>query len=113
MTKGCSDSSGSSGCIGIAPLWGTARLATSEIFGDTLGTLLDPFNPHLSGQPNASVRDDTGVLQPETQSVAGGDPRAQQALHAVHGRFAYGRSHESLAESTCAARREAGALRDG
>ena len=38
---------------------------------------LDPKNPftlRLSGQPNASIRDDTGVLQPETQGVAGGDP---------------------------------------
>jgi len=52
----------------------------------------------------ASMRDDTGLLQPETQSVARVDPRAQHALHAVHGRFARRRTHEGLAKAARAAR---------
>ena len=63
---------------------------------------LDPKNPftlRLSGQPNASIRDDTGVLQPETQGVAGVDPRAQCAFHAVHGRVAHRGPHASEVRS--------------
>src|SRR6478735_5069506 len=59
----------------------------------------------LSGLPGtASMVDDTGLLQPETQRVAGVDPRAQDALHAVHGRFARRRTHEGLAKAARAAR---------
>ena len=78
---------------------------------------LHPLNPNplrLSGWLGpASIRDDTGVLQPEMQGVARGDPRAQHALHTIHGRFARRRTHEGLAEAACAARCEASALRNG
>ena len=56
---------------------------------------------------------DTGVLRPETQGVTRGDPRAQCALNAVHGRLTRGRPHKGLAEVACAARCETSALRDG